>query len=178
MSFLKDREIKIVPLGGFDSWGNAYQHSERLNTVIESGIKTENIHIIYLGDFDPSGSNIEKLAGQQLRSFGFGGVNFKRIAVTKEQIVQYDLPPQPEDYQTLQKLQRDPRTHEFIARHGQLYAVELEALTAYVPDEFEKLVQTQVDNLFDSDIYHEILNKPEHVKTSISGLVNKKVKFL
>jgi hypothetical protein len=178
MSFLKDREIRIVPLGGFDSWGNAYKHSERLNSIIESGIKTENIHIIYLGDFDPSGSDIEKLAGQQLRSFGFYRVNFKRIAVTKQQIQDYGLPHQPEDSTTLQKLDGDPRTPGFIARHGQLYAVELEALTAFVPDEFEKLVQTEVDSLFDNDIYQEILNKPEHVKTHISELVNKKVKFI
>jgi hypothetical protein len=177
MSFLKDKEIRVVPLGGFDSWGNAYTHSERLNSITESGIKTEDIHIIYLGDFDPSGSDIEKLARQQLRSFGFGKVNFKRIAVTKEQIVQYGLPPQPEDSQTLLKLNQDPRTPEFIARHGQLYAVELEALTAYVPDEFEKLVQTEVESLFDNNIYQEILNKPEHVKTHIAELVNEKVEF-
>jgi hypothetical protein len=177
MSFLKDREIRIVPLGGFDSWGDAYKHSGRLNSIIENGIKIENIYITYLGDFDPSGSNIEKLAGQQLRSFGLYGINFKRIAVTKEQIEKCNLPPQPEDSQTLQKLHRDPRTGEFIAKYGQLFAVELEALTAFIPDEFEQLVKTRVDSLFDNNIYQEILNKPEHVKTHISELVNKKVKF-
>lgn len=177
VSFLKDREVRVVPLGGFDSWGDAYKHSERLNSIIEGGIKPENIHIIYLGDFDPSGSNIEKLAGQQLRSFGLYGVNLKRIAVTKEQIVEYNLPSQPEDPQTLKKLDKDPRTPDFIAKHGQLYAVELEALTAFVPDEFEKLVQTEVDNLFDNNIYQEVLNEPENTKKYISELVNKKVQF-
>lgn len=34
-----------------------------------------------------------------------------------------------------------------------------------------------IDSLFDNNIYQEILNKPEHVKTHISKLVNKKVKF-
>ena len=28
MGFLKNKEVKIVPLGGFDSWGNGYQHSK------------------------------------------------------------------------------------------------------------------------------------------------------
>lgn len=177
MSFLKDREVIIVPLGGFDSWGDAYKHAGRLNSVIESGIKPENIHIIYLGDFDPSGTDIEKLAKQQLRAFDIHPINFKRIAVTKEQIEEYGLPSKPEDSETLEKLDRDPRTRRFVIRHGQLYAVELEALTAYVPDEFEQLVRTQVDSLFDNHIHQEILNKPEHVKTHISELVNKKVEF-
>lgn len=177
MSFLKDREIRIAPLGGFDSWGDAYKHSRRLESIIKNGIKMENIHIIYLGDFDPSGSNIEKHARQELNYFKFGGINFKRIAVTKEQIEEYGLPPQPDDAQTLKKLDRDPRTKKFIAKHGQLFAVELEALTAFVPDEFEQLVQTQVDSLFDNNIYQELLDRPEHNEAHISGLVDKRVKF-
>jgi hypothetical protein len=177
MNFLKGREIRVAPLGGFDSWGDAYKHSLRLKSKIGNGTKMENIHIIYLGDFDPSGSNIEKHAKQQLNYFGFDKINFKRIAVTKEQIEEYHLPPQPEDSQTLQKLGRDPRTNRFIAEHGELFAVELEALTAFVPDEFEQLVQTEVDGLFDNNIHQELLDKPEHSEAHISGLVDKKVKF-
>jgi hypothetical protein len=130
MNFLKDREIRIAPLGGFDSWGDAYKHSLRLKSIVGNGIEMENMYIIYLGDFDPSGSNIESHARQQLNFFGFDKINFKRIAVTKEQIEKYGLPPQPEDSQTLQKLNRDPRTDGFIKEHGQLFAVELGSINS------------------------------------------------
>ena len=98
--------------------------------------KKENIHVIYLGDLILSGSNIEKLSRQQLNYFGFDKIKFKRIAVTKEQIEEYHLPPQPEDIKTLEKLRKDPRTRLSIEEHGLLFAVELEALTAFLPDEF------------------------------------------
>jgi len=177
MNFLRDKEIRVVPLGGFDSWGDAYKHSRRLKSVIGNGIAVENIHIIYLGDFDPSGSNIDKLAKQQLQYFELGKINFKRIAVTKEQIEEYQLPHRPEDSKTLEKLDRDRRTPGFIAEHGQLYAVELEALTAYVPNEFEQLVQSEIDNLFDNGIHQELLQRPEYSEIHISNLVDDKVKF-
>ncbi len=132
MSFLGDRQVRVVPVGGFDSWGDAYKHSQRLKMIREDSKKrgiSLNIHILYIGDFDPSGDNIETHSRQQQNYFQ-AWVDLERIAVTKEQIEQYHLPPQPKDPQTLKKLGKDPRTGTFTAVHGQLYAVELEALTA------------------------------------------------
>lgn len=178
MHFLGDREVRIIPVSGFDGWGDAYKHSQRLESVIRNaekyGIKLQ-IHILYLGDFDPSGEAIDVHLKQQLSYFGFGpdNVKFRRIAVTAEQIQEYNLPSKPGDKQTLDKLENDSRTKAFIAEHGELYAVELEALTAKVPDQFEKLVQTEVDNLHDDELYQEQLAKAEHKPQYISGLVQK-----
>jgi len=35
MSFLGDRQVRVVPVGGFDSWGDAYKHSQRLKMIRE-----------------------------------------------------------------------------------------------------------------------------------------------
>ena len=44
-------------------------------------------------------------------------------------------------------------------------------------DEFEKIVQNEVDRLFVNEIYEKLLAKPEHKPEYISRLVQKKVKF-
>ena len=59
-------------------------------------------------------------------------MEFERIAVTQEQIHEYNLPPTPEDNETLEKLDRDSRTNGFIEKYGELFAVELDALLAIV----------------------------------------------
>jgi hypothetical protein len=180
MSFIGDRQVRIVPVSGFDGWGDAYKHSERLKDVkrkaLRNGIDIK-IHILYLGDFDPSGKNIDEHLRQQLNYFSLSDVQFRRIAVTQDQIRKYQLPSKPTDEKTLQKLKNDSRTKGFISRYGELYAVEVEALTAFVMDEFEKLVQAEVDNLYDNKIYEELLNKPQHKPENISRLVQKKVRF-
>lgn len=180
MSFIGDRQVRIVPVSGFDGWGDAYKHSQRLKSIkwkySQNGIDLK-IHILYLGDFDPSGKNIDEHLRQQLNYFGLSDVQFRRIAVTEDQIRKYQLPSKPTDEKTLQKLQNDSRTKGFVDRYGALYAVELEALTAFVIDDFEKIVQSEVDRLFDNKMYEKLLAKPEHKPESISRLVQKKVKF-
>jgi hypothetical protein len=106
-----------------------------------------------------------------------GEIDFQRIAITREQIEQFNLPPKPEDALTLEKLDRDSRTEGFKKEHnGELYAVELDALLALVPDDFEQLVKYSVDQYYDNDIYEqEVLTKLEHSKESIHRLVSDKV---
>lgn len=135
------------------------------------------IHILYLGDFDPSGIAIDRHLKHQLNFFGLRDVEFRRIAVTEKQIEKFNLPYKP-DKKTEAKLRKDKRTNIGALDRGELKVVELEALTAYAPDQFEELVQSEVDKLFDKKTYETVLKEEEKGKKAISGLVKKKVKFL
>ena len=89
---------------------------------------------------------MDRHLGKALSYFGLDDiVDFERVAITQEQIQQFDLPPTPEDSETLEKLDRDSRTNKFIDKYGKLFAVELDALLAIVPYEFRDLVQKSVD---------------------------------
>ena len=64
----------------------------------------------------------------------------------------------------------------FMAEHGgQLYAVELDALLAIVPDEFRKMVQDSVDKYFDQGVYQEMLQN--NSSEAIRRLVIEKVRL-
>ena len=82
---------------------------------------SEDIEIIYFGDFDPSGMDIERFVGETLKNdFGIA-VNVTRISITREQIDEYNIPPAPAK-------PSDSRTEAFVAEHGVAWQVELDAI--------------------------------------------------
>ena len=173
-SYIKDKQVRLVPIRGYDSWTNIHKSSLRLKAKKKDGFK---VVIIYLGDFDPSGEDIDRHTRQGLNYFGLGDIPINRIAVTKKQIQQFKLPPVPTDAETLDKLEhRDKRTPGFIKKHGRLYAVELEALT--LKPEFKRLLIETIDKFYDKSIYQELISRLEHSPEAISGPVQNRIRFL
>ena len=193
--FLEGRHVRLVPNRGYGSWTYAYENCRRLSErmheldrkyddindiVAENSIQKE-IHILYFGDYDPSGVDMDVLQDKQvayfIKYFGLKNVYFHRIAITREQIKKFKLPSKPKDQSTLDKLDRDTRTYDFKERHGgKLYAVELDALLAYQPDRFEKLVQDSVDKYYKPEIYTKLAGRPEHSNEAIRCLVINEVR--
>lgn len=52
---------------------------------------------------------------------------------------------------------KDSRTSSFIQKYGKLYAVEIDALPALIPEDFKKLVIQSVDQFYDQNIYDNII---------------------
>jgi len=122
---------------------------------------------------------IDDLRSRMLKlGFSLEKIDFQRIAVTPEQIRKYNLPFNP-DKTTLEKMNRDSRTNGFIEKYGKLYAVELDALPALIPNEFKKMVFNSVDQFYDQGIYEKLLNKystdqiEELLKHKIVGFLDK-----
>jgi len=134
----------------------------RLLEVKRSG---KEIHILYFGDFDPSGDDMDDHLDKALHYFGLEDIDFQRMAVTEEQIEEFNLPPMPKSKETIDKVNHDTRKNGFIKKYGRLYIVELDALLALVPVEFKSIVQGSVDQFFDHGIYQYILseNQPQLV---------------
>jgi len=156
-SLLKDKDVKILPHRGFSSLTYLYECFRRLMYYKKLG---KNIHVLYFGDFDPSGDYMIQDMKSKLGKFGMfsSEYDFQKIAVTIEQIEQYTLPFSP-DQVTKEKLDRDSRTSQFIEKYGGLFAVEIDALPALIPNEFRSLVRNSVDQFFDHDIHDELMEK-------------------
>ena len=175
ISFLKDRQVKVAVNKGYPGWSFLYDNCNRLQ---QTNKKTgKNINVLYFGDFDPSGEDMDRHMQQSFVTFGLKDtINFQRIAVTKEQIEKFHLPPIPDNQETLAKVNNDTRLDKFKEKYGKLYVVELDALLAIVPEEFKSLVQKSVDRFFNQVIYDEML--AEYTPEQIERLVQSKVKFL
>lgn len=153
-TFTEDRQVKIAINRGYSGLSFFVENIKRIKRQVSAG---KQVKILYLGDFDPSGADMDRYIQDTLAEFGISAsVDFERIAITKEQIAQYDLPEVPDDAETMEKVNRDTRTAGFIAEHGQLYVVELDALLAVVPDEFKQIIQSNIDKHFDNTLFEEL----------------------
>jgi hypothetical protein len=110
-SWFDDRGIPILPLGGYTSQTFVDE------IAAEVGRDARESVLLYAGDFDPSGEDI--LRDLLLRTGCFDQV--VRVALTADQVVEYNLPPQ-------MGKAADPRAAGFVERHGELVQVEQEAL--------------------------------------------------
>lgn len=103
--------------------------------------------ILYLGDHDPTGFDIPRVIEERLRLFcthqGYSAPEVRRIALTREQIKKFKLPP---DWAK----DTDSRAPAYIKLHGTSKCWELDALH---PHELQSIVRTAVEDIRDEDIY-------------------------
>jgi hypothetical protein len=121
---------------GFLSTTKAHDIAERF-TVIDKPIT-----VFYLGDHDPSGQDIERDLYQRILSYDSGYFDLQRLAIHKEDISKFDLPP-------LRIKDGDMRAAKFRAQHGE-ECVELDALP---PDELRRRVREAVEDLQDRELW-------------------------
>lgn len=104
--------IPILPLGGYAS--QSFVQRVRRD-VLATGRPAA---LVYAGDFDPSGADISRDFVKRTACFQ----KVTRVALNDmEQVEEFDLPPQPGKAS-------DPRAVTFVAKHGKLVQVEIDAL--------------------------------------------------
>jgi len=171
-SILAAYEVRIVPTGGWASFTYERNNLKRLKDKIRQGKK---VHILYLGDYDPSGLRMdEKMIDRYWKEYG---IDLKRIAITKEQIRKFGLQhltnPDPE---VLSKLRRDSNADVFRRNNdGSLFQIEVDVLQVLDPAILKDLLVSNLERYFDQKIYNEVMQDPKLSPMYIRGLVDKKV---
>ena len=109
--------VSLYPCGGFSSISFVHEAAEYIN----SGVDKDRVVVCYVGDYDPAGVLIDVALERELRLHldSKFELQFERIAITAEQIDEYDLPTKP-------RKESDRR-----AQHVQV-AVEAEAMPANI----------------------------------------------
>jgi hypothetical protein len=149
--------VELFPNRGYTSVTMLHEAAERISERTPEGGRAE---VLYLGDFDPSGQDIERNAQEKLR-YEFGtAVEVERIALTRPQIDERGLPPQPAK-------STDSRYEDFVAEHGDL-AVELDALE---PEVLRDLVREEVGERFDEDAHERARERGDEESDRIRGWV-------
>ena len=116
-----------------------------ISCLVAAASRTE--HVLYFGDFDPSGQDIPRCVAEELRDTWRAEIGLVRIALTPEQIAEHNLPPAPAK-------PTDSRTAGFLAEHGD-GTVELDALP---PDVLRSLIRQAIEGeITDPDDWQEQL---------------------
>jgi hypothetical protein len=122
---------------GFLSESIVYEIAQRLQDAAAEG---KAIHLLYFGDHDPSGLDMDRDLKKRLEILTRGAVDIKitRLALTMEQIEHYKPP------ENLTK-KTDTRSKAYIARHGG-GSWELDALEPHVLVELlEDAIRAEID---------------------------------
>jgi hypothetical protein len=134
-----DRGVPVLALGGYGS-------QTYVDTVVADVEQTARPAVLlYAGDFDPSGEDIDRDFTARTACWD----QVRRVALTAAQVAQYALPPQPGKA-------TDSRARGFVARHGRLVQVELDALP---PDILRALYADALADFWDDDAFAAATNR-------------------
>lgn len=131
--------IPILALSGYSS-------QSYVNDVVADVSRSGRPAVLlYSGDHDPSGEDIDRDFISRTGCWS----KVTRIALNAEQVVQYQLPPNPGK-------STDSRAAAFVARHGALVQVELDALD---PTDLHSLYQAAIGEFWDESAYELALDR-------------------
>jgi hypothetical protein len=138
-SWFGELGIPIVAVGGYSS------QSYVGDVVGDAESADRPAVLLYAGDFDSSGEDITR---DFLARTGCWAKVVK-VALSHEQVQEYRLPINPGK-------PKDSRAAGFIARHGELMQVELDALD---PDDLHQLFTDAIDAYWDTSAYRAVLEQ-------------------
>jgi hypothetical protein len=150
---VSDLNVKVCPSKGYSSFTYIAETVNRLRRI-----KDRNIHILYFGDFDPSGLDIERDLYERLVRYGApSDLQVTRIALSREQIDEYNLPPFPAKV-------KDARHERFVYETGSTDSVELDALE---PPILSAMIHDAVSDLIDWETWREREEEESDLKEKI-----------
>lgn len=163
MDVCEEKAVDLLVCRGYPSLTVLYKLAKSLRYC------KQDVHLLYFGDYDPSGLDIDRNVEERL-SIDFGAnFSFERIAISLDQIEEYDIPPAPAK-------ETDSRTRGMEEKYGEAMQVELDAID---PPDLQTIIGDAIDEHFDEDIYNddreaELDERRDQVKEWLDGLIAQK----
>jgi hypothetical protein len=148
----EESHVTLMVNRGYSSQSAMYEAAQRF---ISAGEEHSKLHLLYLGDHDPSGEDMVRDVRDRLQLFG-ADVNVVKVALTMAQVEQYDPPPNPAKM-------TDSRANAYVEEHGNS-SWEVDALP---PDVLSALIRAGISNLLDQDLMDEVIAKEEKDKAAL-----------
>ena len=152
----KELGIRFTANRGYCSQSIMYEIGKRLGD--QPGFK--RIHILYLGDHDPSGIDMTRDVTDRLTMFSRDDITVTRLALNADQVEQWNPPENPAKT-------TDSRYRAYMEKFG-TSSWELDAIE---PATLADLVRLAVVRLRDNDLYAQALNKEGRMKRELESFV-------
>ncbi|OGC89258.1 MAG: hypothetical protein A2W25_04320 [candidate division Zixibacteria bacterium RBG_16_53_22] len=145
--------ITLVVNRGYSSATAMYDAAKRFISASFDGGK--DCVILYLGDHDPSGLDMDRDIQDRLGEFG-ATFTYLRIGLTWDQIQQYNPPPNPAKIS-------DPRADEYIKKYGES-SWEVDSLP---PNVLNQLVKAAILGYLDEEKYEAWIEMEDEDKEEL-----------
>lgn len=131
--------------------------------------------ILYISDFDPAGNNMPFQAAREIEYFRQQQkvpqqIMLKPIMLTREQVEKYKLPRVP-------LKDKDKAKEKFENKHGE-GGVELDALEALHPGEFEQIVEENVCQFIDLNLKEKFEAAGNNALSKASDFINSELESI
>ena len=174
-TLLEDVYVNIRSNKGFSSLAFLDRCCDELKEVIEGKqLEQEHVWIGYCGDWDPSGEHMLYYIKKRLTLLGLPRVNVERIAVTPEQIDEYNLPLMSIDPEPGKR--PDPNMREFRRRYGDK-ATHLNAFfTQKHIHQFKEILVSFIKRHWNEEIYNQMVEDYDVEAEAPDGLTQEELK--
>lgn len=150
-------QVTFTANKGYTSASAMYEASKRFLHAHDQG---KSLHVLYLGDHDPSGIDMSRDVDDRLYMFLRGrGVTVDRLALNWSQVQEYNPPPNPAKM-------TDSRAEGYVSRFGE-ESWELDALD---PSVLAQLVNDAVLQVRDEALWEEAVTEEERQRALLSNL--------
>jgi len=153
--------VRTFPTRGYPS----FTYVQNMASYIRNRLKDKPTVVLYFGDFDPSGIDIERDLTERLAKYDAGDFSVQRVALNSDQIAQYKLPPMPVK-------KSDARAESFVEEYGNM-TVELDALE---PNVLKNLVQKAILSHIDLRNWkkrqEEVANLQQWIRGKLENMEN------
>ena len=123
---------------GYNSQSEQWRAGKRIQEKAEEG---KEVHILHLGDHDPSGLHMTVDNSERLSLFSESAVNLHRLALNMDQVKQYKPPPNPAK-------EKDSRFKNYFKNYGkqswELDALEPKVIRSITEKEIKSLINNKV----------------------------------
>ena len=150
--------VSIFPNVGYGSTTVIHELALRFREKENAG---KNCILLYFGDHDPSGEDMVRDIENRLDIFN-ANVTVVKVALTMEQINQYNPPPNPAKM-------TDPRASDYVNQHGNS-SWELDALP---PNILVELLRTNIEQHIDMTKYNAVIEKENEEKEQLRDIADR-----
>ena len=160
----KRLDVNFIANKGYSSQSTMWRIGEDLKKLRR--FRRKRIVVLYLGDHDPSGLDMDRDVEERLSLFSGGPVEFQRLALLWEQIEELQPPENPA------KL-TDSRAKDYIAQHG-YSSWELDAVE---PKELDRMVTTTVESFLDLGKWAELVEEEARMRAEMRAFAENYVEL-
>lgn len=151
-------EVPFTANKGYASQSLMYARGKYLQSMRD--VEKKEVHVIYLGDHDPSGIDMSRDILDRLAMFSDGPLNLHRIALNRDQVDQWELPENPA------KL-TDSRAASYIERFGET-SWELDAIP---PAELVRLLDGQIRSIVNQKSWDAAVAKQNEERGDLQDFI-------
>lgn len=149
-------DIKFTANKGYSSASALYETGQRLYKQLIAG---KNVYILYLGDHDPSGVDMDRDVLERLSMFSYNPIQVKRLALNMDQVKILQPPENPAK-------ESDSRYEKYKEKYG-VSSWELDAIE---PRALARIVRDAVEGLLDPDLWASAVNLENEMKKELEEI--------